>query len=133
MNTRNSADPFPQLPGVVSHPGPGGLRKSSPLTHPLGLLAYFVYLLGDSVTMAIATSSSHPSWGEVGQKFLYLKKKLFLSEGKQPGKKKKKNRGFVCRLDLAFRHKLMGFPKKGFKEVLESRGGSKVLGYLSLP
>ena len=29
MNTRNSADPSPQLPGLVSHPGPGGLRKSS--------------------------------------------------------------------------------------------------------
>lgn len=123
MNTRNSADPFPQLPGVASHPGPGGLRKSWPLTHTLGPRAYFVYLLGDSVTMAIATSSSHPSWGEVGQKFLYLKKKLFLSEGKQPRGKKK--RGFVCRLDLAFRHKLMGFPKKGFKEVLSPEEGAR--------
>lgn len=123
MNTRNSADPFPQLPGVASHPGPGGLRKSWPLTHTLGPLAYFVYLLGDSVTMAIATSSSHPSWGEVGQKFLYLKKSCFCPRGSSHGKKKK--RGFVCRLDLAFRHKLMGFPKKGFKEVLSPEEGAR--------
>lgn len=83
--------------------------------------------------MAIATSSSHPSWGEVGQKFLYLKKKKVVSVQGEAARKKKKKRGFICRLDLAFHHKLMGFPKKGFNEVLESRGGSKVLGCLSLP
>lgn len=115
MNTRNSADPFPQLPGVVSHPGPGGLRKSSPLTHPLGLLAYFVYLLGDSVTMAIATSSSHPSWGEVGQKFLYLKKKMFLSEGKQPGKKKKKKEGFCLQAGPGFSSQTNGVSEEGIQ------------------
>lgn len=114
MNTRNSADPFPQLPGVASHPGPGGLRKSWPLMHTLGPRAYFVYLLGDSVTMAIATSSSHPSWGEVGQKFLYLKKKLFLSEGKQPREKKKKE-GFCLQAGPGFSSQTNGVSEEGIQ------------------
>lgn len=67
-------------------PGPGRvLRTAAPTAHPPGQLVHFVSLLRASVTMATATSLSHPSLGEVGQEFLYFKK-LLLSEGKRPKK-----------------------------------------------
>lgn len=60
------------------------------------------------------------SWAEI---FVSKKKVVFVRGEAATGKKKK--RGFVCRLDLAFRHKLMGFPKKGFKEVLSPEEGAR--------
>ena len=53
----------------------------------------------------------------------FTEKVVFVRGEAATGKKKK--RGFVCRLDLAFRHKLMGFPKKGFKEVLSPEEGAR--------
>ena len=82
------------------------------MTHPLGPLAYFVYLLGDSVTMAIATSSSHPSWGEVGQKFLYLKKKKVVSVQGEAARKKKKE-GFYLQAGPGFSSQTNGVSEEG--------------------